>query len=321
MSFEVIIPDQQVHRGIRSALKGGAFSIIGLFAVSLTLTGLFVFAGASLEVSHWMSLLSNTFRLIKSKSITSEHFELIFIFSVVVSIFAQGTVQAYFRNNRFYEYTRLGIIPIVQATWVRWRVFPIPTLRKGWLTRRGPRDARPIAETLFVGGLMVLLASLSIIFVSTKSFYMHLLSTLGYLLIVTVIDLAYWLMTIPGPEVHHYRDDRIPAQVLFSEFNRQLLLRIDFGIIVVAIIPIIRLIGAFNSPEGGGDLLVRVARGFTAEPSIEEVAFFTGVASFYLVSTLFLIFNLLEEFNNILKKKHVIDAKLGPPAPDQGPPA
>jgi hypothetical protein len=156
---------------------------------------------------------------------------------------------------------------------------------------------------------MTLLAAVSVTFVNAKTFHIHLLTTLSYLIVVALIDLTYWLATRPAPEPFFVRRNTIHASALFRYFNRQLFTQIDSGVIVVAIVPIVRFVRALETAQASdsSSYLWSVWRNFSVDASEVEVAFFTGVASFYLVSTFILLFNLLNDFDDILRKRFVLD--------------
>jgi hypothetical protein len=201
----------------------------------------------------------------------------IFIGAVLVSVFAQQTISSYFQLNRFDIYTGLVF---------KRPVYVVEADGKKRLALRRVGKPIPTHKILNFGLIIVALmlsASFSIIFVS--DFRKHVLTTIIYLVFVFVLDLINWIFVDDiGSDVVY--GDIVPDK-LFRYLNRQLVFTIDSGIFVIFTIVII---GKFG--------------GFGTEPIVK--AFFTGVVSFYLISTCILIGYLLHEWNAILKNGRVV---------------
>lgn len=274
--------------GLRHAFLRGA----GGLGLSLFLAWVFSWfldkAFGLSEAWHWVDLFRPPpplAKLLQSRDAFEANleklFEIIFIIAVLVSVFAQQTISHYFRLNKFDLYCALV---------VRWPTIARGTDRRFRISLTQYGKTVPAEKFLKLSIIIIalnIIASFSIIAVG--NFLVHVATTLLYLLLVFALDLGTWLFTDELVSCNTvYRGIR-PYR-LFRYMNRQLLFTIDSGIAVIFIIVALGWIG-----------------GYADNAEVPEKAFFTGVVSFYLISTCILIVYLLYEWRAILSKNSVVD--------------
>jgi hypothetical protein len=270
----------------RSALWRGAGSLL----ISLLLATAFsFFLEKGFQVNKawlWVDLFRNPPSLAKVQDTKAFEanldrlFQIIFVVAVFVSVFAQQTISYFFRLNKFDLYSSL--------------VFKLPAFIRGQDGKRHisvRRYGKPVqAEKLLK--LTIIIVALNVIasasIVAVGNFAFHVVTTMIYLAVVLGLDLVTWLFIDESHCDIVYRGIR-PYR-LFRYMNRQLIFTIDSG---MAVIFIIIALGAMG--------------GYANDTTVTEKAFFTGVVSFYLISTCILIGYLLYEWGAILNRKSVID--------------
>ncbi len=272
------------------AVRTGMFWVLITLGICFVLTFVVLVSGNRELALGWLSVFPHALGLVKTgavfhQTLRSADFEavleLIFVVAMIVSVFAQYTVQDFFIYNGFYEKTVIEIArPVIDKS-KKWGIDWKPL----WIA-----DGTSLAESFAINLVLALLAAGSIFFVSI--FEIHVYSTVAYLVLIFLIDLFYYLVITDRQKQQMYRG--ISARTLFRELNRQLLIRIDLvGVIALSITPAIVVMRKLsNVPSGSGE---------------EIAAFFTGIVSFYLIATLVLIIDLLIDWNKILSKKSLID--------------
>lgn len=206
-------------------------------------------------------------------------FELIFVIAVLVSVFAQQTISQFFSLNKLDTHSAMVL------------KFPIYSCQPdGKWHLHAKRIGKPISadKVLRLGWIIIVLnicASISIVAVGNFAF--HVVTTMVYLAIVLFLDLITWICLCESDVSVTYRGIR-PYRLL-RYMSGQLLFTIDSGILVILFIVILGIAGGF------------------AGNSMTEKAFFTGVVSFYLISTCILIRYLFYHWNAILNRRGITD--------------
>src|SRR4029077_6410871 len=209
----------------------------GGLGLTLLLTVLFsLFLYEAFDVSgawHWVDLIRHPPTLAKLQSEDAfeanleKLFQVIFIIAVLVSVFVQQTISHYFRLNSFDLYSALVVY--------------LPTTIRGSDGKRhlsarlygATRPAQKLLSLTFIILALNVIASCSIIAVG--NFPVHVATSLGYLLLVFLLDLLTWLFIGELQDCATvYRGIR-PYR-LFRHMNRQLLFTIDSGIAVILVI-------------------------------------------------------------------------------------
>lgn len=279
--------------GVGHALWAGFWGVASTLLVTIAISILLTVADLRdpspvIQPWHWLNLYPDIYRLAvsgalfpKGSGISDDDLktvlEFIYTISVLLSVFSQYLVTDFFVHNELYKTTVLRIS------------LPLPWYRSGFTVvhvRVLTLDSAAVVENFLIKGALALFAASSILFV--EDFRYHMITAVLYLGLIFLLDFVYFLMVGDGPSIYRYRG--IPAGDLFREFNRQLVLRIDLiGLVALGITPL----GVFvlNLPE----------------KNIREMIFFTGIISFYLVSTVVIIFDLLSSWNGILQRKSIID--------------
>ncbi len=275
---------------VRGAYLRGARGLIWfLLSIFLINVLLYLGVGDTDKAWYWVGLFvhpPSLARLQGSAALEANLdrlFQIIFVVSVLISVFFQQTISEYFSLNKLdFNNSLILKYPVLTVVdhfpWIRISMRPYGRSVKVEKLLK----LNPIIFTLN------LIACASI--VAVYNFLFHVITAGLYLFIVLLLDVVTWVFLEDGQSSTRVLYRGIQSHRLFRYTNRQLVFIVDSGAMVILFIIALGLSG-----------------GYITNPTVVEKAFFTGVVSFYLISTSILIVYVLYEWGAILNRKSVFD--------------